>query len=64
PTYPGGGYDLWPGDVEGFVEAPTSGLVFDTADDIPVRDCSVSLDGFPADRYAGFMKTINCRGVR
>ncbi|MDE6533198.1 MAG: glycoside hydrolase family 28 protein [Muribaculaceae bacterium] len=63
-SYPGGVYDLRPRDGEGFVESPTYGFFFDTADDITVRDCSVSLDGFPADRYAGFMKTINCRGVR
>lgn len=63
-SYPGGVYDLRPRDGEGFVESPAYGFFFDTADDITVRDCAVSLDGFPADRYAGFMKTINCRGVR
>jgi len=62
--YPGGVYDLRPRDGEGFIGSPAYGFYFDTADNISVRDCSVELYGFPADRYAGFMKTVNCRGVK
>lgn len=62
--YPGGVYDLRPRDGEGFIESPTYGFYFDTADNITVRDCSVELSGFPADHFAGFMKTVNCRGVK
>lgn len=62
-AFPGGVYDLRPRDGEGFIESPTYGFYFVTADDIRLRDCSVELSGFPADRYAGFIKSIDCRNI-
>lgn len=62
-AYPGGVYDRRPRAGEGFIESPTYGFYFITADDIKLRDCSVELSGFPEDRYAGFIKSIDCKGI-
>ncbi len=57
--YPGGVYDLRPRDGEGFVEGKTYGFFIDEAKDVRIKDCRVTLTGFPESAYAGFSRFIN-----
>lgn len=54
--FPGGVYDLRPRDGEGFLESRTFGFYVCDAEDVTIRDCKVTLSGFPASSYGGFIK--------
>ena len=54
--YPGMVYDLRPRDGEGFIEGKTYGFLIDEASDVEIRDCSVTLSGFPASNYGGLRR--------
>lgn len=54
--YPGGVYDLRPRDGEGFIGSRTYGFYVCDAEDVTIRDCKVTLSGFPAANYGGFIK--------
>lgn len=61
--YPGGVYDRRPCVGEGFVTAPTYGIYADNVADIKVDHFSVNTAAFPAERFGGEFKWVNCTGI-
>ena len=62
--YPGGIYDKRPCEGEGFVNSDTYGFYFDTADNISIKDCRVTLAPDARGNYGGFIKQLNCKDVK
>jgi polygalacturonase len=58
---PGGIYDRRPASVEGFVKGSTSGFYFDAAENISVRNCSVS---WGSNRPPYFSHVVESRNVK
>jgi len=62
--YPGNIYDKRPCTGEGFVNAPAFGFYLDTADDITIDNCSVTLDADARPGYGGLVHDVDCRNIK
>jgi hypothetical protein len=62
--YKGGLYDLRPSDTEGIKEALTSGFYIENAEDIELKDCSLSWGNNRAEYFGHALYFSNSKNIR